>query len=109
MIGQRHQQREFVLDQLGVRRPAEHVRTITQRVRLREPGSPDQFATCNPSTVRAHSRLGQKADISECPTDIRFTPQRADICVNLQSRSGNRTFVFCHRKPSKEFICEQRK
>jgi hypothetical protein len=26
----------------------------------------------------------------------------------LQSWSGNRTFVFCHRKPSKEFICELR-
>ena len=36
------------------------------------------------------------------------TPLRADICVNLQSRSGNRTFVFCHRKPSKSLYenCE---
>ena len=40
---------------------------------------------------------------------ISALPLRADICVNLQSRSGNRTFVFCHRKPSKEFICELRK
>jgi hypothetical protein len=33
----------------------------------------------------------------------------ADVCVKVQSRSGNRTFVFCHSKPSKEFICELRK
>ena len=36
-------------------------------------------------------------------------PLRPDIWVDLQSRSGNRTFVFCHRKPSKELICELRK
>jgi hypothetical protein len=27
----------------------------------------------------------------------------------LQSPSGNRTFGFCHCKPSKEFICKLRK
>jgi hypothetical protein len=36
-------------------------------------------------------------------------PVRAEIWVDLQSRSGNRTFAFCHRKPSKELICELRK
>ena len=36
-------------------------------------------------------------------------PVRTDIWVDLQSRSGNRTFAFCHRKPSKELRCELRK
>ena len=82
-------------------------------------------------------RLGQvivavdvAVEFKRCLGQVRFAPKGgpiADIAgrqrrakgghfgmpdrypLYVQSRSGNRTFVFCHRKPTKELICELRK
>ena len=41
-----------------------------------------------------------------CPTSLL---SGVDCWIGLQSPSSNRTFVFCHCKPSKELMCELRK